>query len=164
MSVDGAWTSIVPEEHSAEHDASALPGNRAWQSMTWATALVSAALSLSVVAAISREMARAPKVDLFWRQLRQLALADLLASAAWLALRGPWRATPLFGCTLAMALEEVFFMAAWLITSLIAATHVAHVVRRGGGEPRALALLTRCLLYTSPSPRDRQKSRMPSSA
>ena len=26
------------------------------------------------------------------------------------------------------------------------------------------ALLTACLLYTSPSPRDRQKSRMPSSA
>ena len=25
-------------------------------------------------------------------------------------------------------------------------------------------ILTRCLLYTSPSPRDRQKSRMPSSA
>ena len=28
----------------------------------------------------------------------------------------------------------------------------------------ALALYTSCLLYTSPSPRDRQKSRMPSSA
>ena len=28
----------------------------------------------------------------------------------------------------------------------------------------ALALNTSCLLYTSPSPRDRQKSRMPSSA
>ena len=27
-----------------------------------------------------------------------------------------------------------------------------------------LAYLWRCLLYTSPSPRDRQKSRMPSSA
>ena len=26
------------------------------------------------------------------------------------------------------------------------------------------AMRTRCLLYTSPSPRDRQKSRMPSSA
>ena len=29
---------------------------------------------------------------------------------------------------------------------------------------QANALLTNCLLYTSPSPRDRQKSRMPSSA
>ena len=28
----------------------------------------------------------------------------------------------------------------------------------------ALAFVNRCLLYTSPSPRDRQKSRMPSSA
>ena len=28
----------------------------------------------------------------------------------------------------------------------------------------ALLLHTNCLLYTSPSPRDRQKSRMPSSA
>ena len=32
----------------------------------------------------------------------------------------------------------------------------AHVYRQGGHIP--------CLLYTSPSPRDRQKSRMPSSA
>ena len=33
------------------------------------------------------------------------------------------------------------------------------------GQERDLALLYRnCLLYTSPSPRDRQKSRMPSSA
>ena len=31
-------------------------------------------------------------------------------------------------------------------------------------QPRALAKGAFCLLYTSPSPRDRQKSRMPSSA
>ena len=31
-------------------------------------------------------------------------------------------------------------------------------------EPRRLAARNVCLLYTSPSPRDRQKSRMPSSA
>ena len=30
--------------------------------------------------------------------------------------------------------------------------------------PSLIALLSACLLYTSPSPRDRQKSRMPSSA
>ena len=36
---------------------------------------------------------------------------------------------------------------------------------RAKGTPRAYELLFRfCLLYTSPSPRDRQKSRMPSSA
>ena len=31
-------------------------------------------------------------------------------------------------------------------------------------KPKFKGLLTTCLLYTSPSPRDRQKSRMPSSA
>ena len=36
------------------------------------------------------------------------------------------------------------------------------VVGAGSEEPNAL--VTFCLLYTSPSPRDRQKSRMPSSA
>ena len=34
----------------------------------------------------------------------------------------------------------------------------------GREEPAALAEGVHCLLYTSPSPRDRQKSRMPSSA
>ena len=33
-----------------------------------------------------------------------------------------------------------------------------------GGTLIGLILLSNCLLYTSPSPRDRQKSRMPSSA
>ena len=57
--------------------------------------------------------------------------------------------------------------------------HVAvalHVVLVGGGDAvdsvvaqrvlrvKATGLLVVCLLYTSPSPRDRQKSRMPSSA
>ena len=32
------------------------------------------------------------------------------------------------------------------------------------GQPQQFADLCNCLLYTSPSPRDRQKSRMPSSA
>ena len=34
----------------------------------------------------------------------------------------------------------------------------------GGFTDQMARLLTVCLLYTSPSPRDRQKSRMPSSA
>ena len=34
----------------------------------------------------------------------------------------------------------------------------------GGDESDFPALLAVCLLYTSPSPRDRQRSRMPSSA
>ena len=36
--------------------------------------------------------------------------------------------------------------------------------RRGSYAPVHSALTHSCLLYTSPSPRDRQKSRMPSSA
>ena len=44
----------------------------------------------------------------------------------------------------------------------------AHMVARIGGQwsetREALALTERCLLYTSPSPRDRTRSRMPSSA
>ena len=35
---------------------------------------------------------------------------------------------------------------------------------RAGDVPLALKQFYNCLLYTSPSPRDRQKSRMPSSA
>ena len=34
----------------------------------------------------------------------------------------------------------------------------------GDGKPQTGALLARCLLYTSPSPRDPKTSRMPSSA
>ena len=43
----------------------------------------------------------------------------------------------------------------------------ATIVRPGsiyGHEDRLLNKMAGCLLYTSPSPRDRQKSRMPSSA
>ena len=36
--------------------------------------------------------------------------------------------------------------------------------QRDGMQPLVLADFVGCLLYTSPSPRDRQKSRMPSSA
>ena len=35
---------------------------------------------------------------------------------------------------------------------------------RGGWKQIVIRFYTHCLLYTSPSPRDRQKSRMPSSA
>ena len=46
---------------------------------------------------------------------------------------------------------------------------LAELIRRHAGEPHGPAsaiddLYLVCLLYTSPSPRDRQKSRMPSSA
>ena len=45
--------------------------------------------------------------------------------------------------------------------------HVAAITRKNWGpKPKLMrwAYLSVCLLYTSPSPRDRQKSRMPSSA
>ena len=40
----------------------------------------------------------------------------------------------------------------------------AETLRIGYQKYGTLVLLKACLLYTSPSPRDRQKSRMPSSA
>ena len=51
-----------------------------------------------------------------------------------------------------------------------AAARIAKKLKRTEGATRqkafsiGLSLDSRCLLYTSPSPRDRQKSRMPSSA
>ena len=57
----------------------------------------------------------------------------------------------------------------WLSYVMALATSTVRVVQKAGGTtpgrsdvPTALSLS--CLLYTSPSPRDRQKSRMPSSA
>ena len=40
----------------------------------------------------------------------------------------------------------------------------ARLLQMGDGDANVGVRLERCLLYTSPSPRDRQKSRMPSSA
>ena len=47
-----------------------------------------------------------------------------------------------------------------LDTPIIEASEI--LLAKGGGETEKQ--IYRCLLYTSPSPRDRQKSRMPSSA
>ena len=48
---------------------------------------------------------------------------------------------------------------------LEAVNYFQHVLEFGGDEGAALAGLAKiCLLYTSPSPRDRTRSRMPSSA
>src|SRR5665213_3231787 len=43
-------------------------------------------------------------------------------------------------------------------------TYYLQPVVRSGDNPWAIVTIGDCLLYTSPSPRDRQKSRMPSSA
>ena len=42
--------------------------------------------------------------------------------------------------------------------------HVADVMQKSSAELFGARVVRICLLYTSPSPRDRQKSRMPSSA
>ena len=39
-----------------------------------------------------------------------------------------------------------------------------HVMKKFGYPTKSTDEIRNCLLYTSPSPRDRQKSRMPSSA
>ena len=43
-------------------------------------------------------------------------------------------------------------------------SHLADCLRKDLAPPKGKAAINCCLLYTSPSPRDRQKSRMPSSA
>ena len=51
------------------------------------------------------------------------------------------------------------------LDKLLLLQHVNFPTRaRGTDTPHLLDLVITCLLYTSPSPRDRQKSRMPSSA
>ena len=60
-----------------------------------------------------------------------------------------------------------FLLPSWIIgrdprTKIIQTTHTAELAVNFGRKVRNL--LDTCLLYTSPSPRDRQKSRMPSSA
>ena len=67
--------------------------------------------------------------------------------------------------------HDGFWLARWLAAQGIEA-HVIHASsvavtrehRRAKTDRLDTGLLKRCLLYTSPSPRDRQKSRMPSSA
>ena len=63
------------------------------------------------------------------------------------------------------------FITLWLIVPAIYAQKVGLVLSGGGakglthiGIIRALEENNICLLYTSPSPRDRTRSRMPSSA
>ena len=57
-------------------------------------------------------------------------------------------------------------MIALVMILLLLASATFSAVRNAKGPTYALvnAVISACLLYTSPSPRDRQKSRMPSSA
>ena len=49
-------------------------------------------------------------------------------------------------------------------SSLLSLSSLGWVTRRKEETAKTIAQIHNCLLYTSPSPRDRQKSRMPSSA
>ena len=51
-----------------------------------------------------------------------------------------------------------------LAETCVASLTVAELLDLAGGPADLLAQLLPCLLYTSPSPRDRTRSRMPSSA
>ena len=57
-----------------------------------------------------------------------------------------------------LGLQELYIVGGVLLALVIAAIIIA-VMR-----PLSLAVARSCLLYTSPSPRDRTRSRMPSSA
>ena len=65
----------------------------------------------------------------------------------------------LFHQDLAVARDQLVRLAAW-VTELI--PRVTEVLLEGDLE--GAELIIACLLYTSPSPRDRTRSRMPSSA
>ena len=67
-------------------------------------------------------------------------------------------------CVLYGGDQPVHFSAAELAFSKLVYTPNAHTVVIALGDTSFNAVLQDCLLYTSPSPRDRQKSRMPSSA
>ena len=57
------------------------------------------------------------------------------------------------------AINRAYYAMFYAVLALLA-TRKRETSKHGG----AISLFDNCLLYTSPSPRDRQKSRMPSSA
>ena len=68
---------------------------------------------------------------------------------------------------LTKALRPGLYPAAAAVTELLAVLAEGYAYKRRAAKiarPMLFSLCMNCLLYTSPSPRDRQKSRMPSSA
>ena len=63
---------------------------------------------------------------------------------------------------------SVFFMVVYMTMGaklgVVASDTPCSLIRRTSGKPLAFAVGVGCLLYTSPSPRDVEESRMPSSA
>ena len=81
--------------------------------------------------------------------------------ASLVALSVTWAGLPLLPSTLGDTwLEAVIVLALFGCLYVALAWAIAHRLR----VPEVAALLGPCLLYTSPSPRDRTRSRMPSSA
>ena len=61
-------------------------------------------------------------------------------------------------------LQQEVYGDAFNLMRMSSAERVEHVENLETLLEKQKIMYTRCLLYTSPSPRDRQKSRMPSSA
>ena len=59
---------------------------------------------------------------------------------------------------------STFLLALGLFACLFVEKGLQNILPAYADDIRIAAMLFICLLYTSPSPRDRQKSRMPSSA
>ena len=82
----------------------------------------------------------------------------------------PGQAEPLRSQSAVMVVAGIAAMLALLslAVSVVAYRQTADLAEAGPAQPPASGSITApvqaCLLYTSPSPRDRQKSRMPSSA
>ena len=63
-----------------------------------------------------------------------------------------------------MTLEKVYYISQLVVAVVVVATLIAIWLQSRQTNRIAKAELTFCLLYTSPSPRDKRQSRMPSSA
>ena len=105
------------------------------------------------------------------RFLKHLYVQVLLGIAVGVALGLTW---PTFGTSLKPVADGFVSLVKMLIAPIIFCTVVVGIAgmedMKKVGKTGGLALLyfevvsTLCLLYTSPSPRDRTRSRMPSSA
>ena len=103
----------------------------------------------SIIKAISRPAERV----LTWKEYQDIFLTDRRVSegVAFLAQHE----------SLFADIERAYGVDRWVILSILG---VETFYGRITGSYRVIDALTTCLLYTSPSPRDRTRSRMPSSA
>ena len=139
----------------------------------WSNILVAARL-VTVAATLSTGLMLAFLVRRIFRDERLAALAaavylsgDILIYRGWLAYADPLFATLVFAAMALLWIATAERRHALLVLSVLALC-AAFLTKTGTGHlffaATALVLLWRCLLYTSPSPRDGLLSRMPSSA